>query len=320
MTRQSLERYQVAIYLLAILFGLVGGALLPEARPFSEPLLWPILGLLLYATFTQIPLARLPEALGDRRFLIAAVLGNFVILPVVVWGLVQLAPQDPAIRLGILLVLLVPCTDWFIAFTQLGGGDGRHAIAFAPLSLLLQLLLLPFYLWLFFERDLTIGLASRELLLAFVSLILLPLLAAGLTQAWSARHTPAMRLLDALGWFPVPLLAVVVLLIAVSQVNTVVDSAHWLAWVAPLFIAFLLLAALLARVLAGAFRLPTTQARVLAFSFGTRNSFVVLPIALALPTAFELTAVVIVMQSLVELLGMAVFLWWVPRYLFPLST
>ena len=77
------------------------------------------------------------------------------------------------------------------------------------------------------------------------------------------------------------------------------------------------LAAATARVLAGIFSLPAAQGRMLTFSFGTRNSFVVLPLALALPSSFELAAVVVVFQSLVELVGMAAFLWWVPKRLFP---
>jgi ACR3 family arsenite efflux pump ArsB len=79
---------------------------------------------------------------------------------------------------------------------------------------------------------------------------------------------------------------------------------------------FLVVAAVLAKVAAAMFRLPRPQARVLAFSFGTRNSFVVLPLALALPAGWELAALVIVLQSLVELLGMAVYLVIVPRILF----
>ncbi len=42
-----------------------------------------------------------------------------------------------------------------------------------------------------------------------------------------------------------------------------------------------------------------------------------LPIALALPPGLELAVVVVVFQSLVELVGMALYLWWVPRHLFP---
>lgn len=43
----------------------------------------------------------------------------------------------------------------------------------------------------------------------------------------------------------------------------------------------------------------------------------VLPFALSLPAGWELAAIVIVVQSMVELLGMVLFLWWLPKYLFP---
>ena len=83
------------------------------------------------------------------------------------------------------------------------------------------------------------------------------------------------------------------------------------------FVAFLVLAAVVAKVLAVVWRLPTAQGRTLAFSFGTRNSFVILPWVLALPAGWELAAVVVVLQSLVELLGMIAYLWLIPRTLFP---
>ena len=55
---------------------------------------------------------------------------------------------------------------------------------------------------------------------------------------------------------------------------------------------------------------------VSAFRFGSRNSFVVLLLALALPPPLELAALVVVFQSLVELFGMLACLHWVPRHLF----
>jgi len=115
-----------------------------------ETALLPVLGLLFYTTFTQVPMSHLRNAFVDFRFLGAAITGNYVLIPCLVWGLMfALAPDDPAIRLGVLMVLLVLCTDWFITVTQLGGGDARRAIAFAPISLLLQIILLPVFLWIF---------------------------------------------------------------------------------------------------------------------------------------------------------------------------
>ena len=320
MTRQSLDKFQVFIYLGAILSGLLIGSASPRTGAALESALWPILGLLLYVTFTQIPLAHVRDALVDFRFLAAAIVGNFVVLPVVVWGLMMLTPDDPAIRLGVLMVLLVPCTDWFITFTHLGGGDTKRAMAFSPVSLMLQIVLLPLYLWIFFGDDLVLTFARGEMLLAFSGLILAPLFAAFLTERWIERDNSRLSVLEQLAWFPVPLLAGVVLIIAATQVHIVIDSIRILGHLLLVFVAFLLIAGLMARFLARRFRLPPFQGRVLAFSFGTRNSFVVLPLALALPPSYELAVVAIVFQSLVELFGMVVYLWWVPQRLFPLPS
>jgi arsenite transporter len=317
LTRQSLEKNQVLIYLAAILAGLVIGSGAPMFGEMLEIALWPILGLLLYVTFTQTPLSQLREAFGNPRFLVAAVLGNFVVLPAVVWMLIQLAPSEFAIRLGMAMVLLVPCTDWFITFTHLGGGDTKRAIAFTPLSLLIQIIMLPLYLWLFFGGQLTVTLARSEILVAFVGLILTPLCLAFLTQKWVEKVETRALFLERLGWFPVPLLALVVFIIAASQVSVVVGSVVLLGQVFLVYVSYLVIAALLARLLAASFKLPQKQGRVLAFSYGTRNSFVILPIVLALPPSFEMAVVVVVFQSLVELFGMAAYLWCVPRWLFP---
>ncbi len=318
LTRQTLERFQVLVYFLAIACGLAVGILLPGQAGVLKVLLWPVLALLLYATFTQVPLVHLRQAASDLRFVKPAVIGNFLLIPAIVWGVTQFLPGEPAIRLGVLLVLLVPCTDWFIAFTHLGGGDTKHAIAFAPLSLLLQMAFLPFYLWLFLGETFAVTIARREMIFAFVGLIALPLLGAFVTEKWVEKAPRRAALLDRLAWLPVPLLGLVVFIIATTQVKLVAASLGILGQLLLVFVGFLVVAGLLARALAHLFGLAPTQGRVLAFSFGTRNSFVVLPLALALPPSYELAVVAIVFQSLVELVGMVVYLWLVPNRLFPL--
>lgn len=317
MTRQTLEKLQVLVYFAAIACGLTVGLLLPGQAGALRVLLWPVLALLLYATFTQVPLVHLRQVASDLRFVKPAVFGNFLLIPLIVWGIMQFLPGEPAIRLGVLLVLLVPCTDWFIAFTHLGGGDTKHAIAFAPISLLLQMVLLPFYLWLFLGETFAVTVARQEMIVAFAGLIALPLLGAFVTEKWIEKTPRRAVWLDRLAWLPVPLLGLVVFIIAATQVNLVAGSLSILGQLLLLFVGFLVLAGLLARVLAHVFGLTPLQGRVLAFSFGTRNSFVVLPLALALPPSYELAVVAIVFQSLVELVGMVVYLWWVPTRLFP---
>lgn len=315
--RQTLEKYQILVYLVAVGCGLAVGVLLPGRVGIFEALLWPLLALLLYATFTQVPLVHLRQAISDVRFVKSAVIGNFLLIPVIVWGLLQFLPDEPAIRLGVLLVLLVPCTDWFITFTHLGGGDTRHAIAFSPVSLLLQIVLLPLYLWMFLGETFSVTLARQEMIAAFAGFIVLPLLGAFVTEKWVEKFPRRRELLDRLAWLPVPLLGLVVFVIAATQVNLVTASFGMLGQLLLIYAGFLVVAGPLARMLARFFGLPPSQGRVLAFSLGTRNSFVVLPLALALPPSLKLAVVAIVFQSLVELIGMVVYLWWVPTRLFP---
>ncbi len=316
-----LEKWQVAFYLLAAAVGLALGWAAPDAATSLAPLVWLLLALLLYTTFLQTPLTDIGHAFTRRRFMVYAVIGNFLFLPLLVVGLTAIAPADPAIRLGIVLVLLVPCTDWFVGFSRLGGGDASRALAFTPISLLLQLCLLPLYLsiyvLLFTGLEFAAPMLRKALLLAFFLIIVLPLAIAAATQVMKPRWAAVRQFVDASAWAPVPLLSLVVLVIVASQLDTVLGAARDLAWVTLIFVAFALLAALLARVMAGGGRLPCSEGRVLAFSFSTRNSFMVLPLALALPAGFELAATVIVLQSLVELLVMIVYLWWIPQRLFP---
>lgn len=315
--RDRLEQYQGVCYLAVILAGLLVGTHFPGFADRLGSWLWPLLGTLLYVTFTQIPLTRLRAGQVSPRFLAAAVVGNFVVIPLIVWGLVQALPENSGLRLGVMMVLLLPCTDWFISFTHLGRGDTALAVAFTPLSLLLQMVLLPAYLVVFLGHAELVGLFQRELLLAFGGLILLPFIAALITGAWVRRSPRRTALIAWLGDLPIPLLALVLFVVAAGQVNEVVGSLGLLAWLLPVFVAFLVAAALLSWLMAGGFGLPSAQGRVLAFSFGSRNSFVVLPLALALPAGLEVAVMAVVFQSLVELFGMLVFLWLVPNRLFP---
>jgi hypothetical protein len=76
LTRRNLEKYQVLFYLAAIGCGLTVGMLMPDSSGIFDALLWPILALLLYTTFTQVPLVHLRQALTDARFLTPAVVSE----------------------------------------------------------------------------------------------------------------------------------------------------------------------------------------------------------------------------------------------------
>lgn len=310
--RDTLEKYQVWLYLVAIAAGIAAGTRWDAVYTW-EVALWPLLGVLLYATFTQVPLLHTSQAFRDRRFMAALVLGNFVLMPLVVWALVTLFALEGALLLGVLLVLLVPCTDWFISFTHLGRGDSAGAIAATPVLLLLQIVLLPLYVVVIMGEQLVGANLWALWLPAFIGLIFTPLLLAWLTEKGAERYVALQRTVTVMGWLPVPLLMAVVFLIAASQVQLVIDTREMLWQVAVIFVLYLLAALWVGKLLSLLFRVPVASSRTLVFSLGTRNSFMVLPLAIALPDIWAAAVVVIVLQSLIELLGMVAYLTWVPR-------
>lgn len=306
----ALERFQLPLYLGAALLGAGLGLGVPGLVPWGEALLWPALMALLLATFLQVPLLALRQAFRDRAFLLAGLAGNFLLVPLLVYALLQLLPPEPGLRLGVALVLLVPCTDWFLAFTHLGRGDVARALVLTPLNLLLQLFLLPLYLFLLPEGSLgSVPLASFQ---EAAWVVFLPLLLALFLQA----RPLGRRLAAKMASWPVPLLALVVFLVALGNAGHVAGFPAFFPVLAGVFVLYLLLALGLAWGLARLFRLKAKAGRTLAFSLGTRNSFLVLPLALALPEEMALAPLAIVFQALVELLGMGAAVRLVPR-LFP---
>lgn len=311
----ALERHQIPVYLVGLSVGVLVGLAFPAADSFFERLIYPVLGGLLYVTFLQVPFVELRSALADRRFAAAVMVLNFVAVPVVVWGLTRLLPDNQAVLLGVLLVLLTPCVDYVIVFSGLAGASAQRLLAAAPALMLAQMALLPLYLLLFMGSELADIVRIEPFLEAFGLLIVLPLALAWATEAWAGRGHGGRRLEAGMLKLPVPLMALTLLVVVASQIPRVEDDLGRVAEVIPIYVAFLVIMALVGRAAARLFGLDAADGRALLFSGATRNSLVVLPLALALPDEYALASVVVVTQTLVELVGMVVYVQLVPRLL-----
>jgi ACR3 family arsenite efflux pump ArsB len=306
------DRHQIALYLAAIAAGILVGLAVPAWAHVLELAINAVLGLLLYATFLGVPFTSIGRAFRDWRFLGAVLILNFVLMPVVVFGLSRFVAQDQALLVGVLLVLLTPCVDYVIVFSGLAGGARERLLAATPLLMLLQILLLPLYLWVMAGVELVSAFDVRPFVEAFLLVIVLPLTAAALTQmlATEPRRDAIERgMLAAM----VPLMMLTLAVVVASQIFTVTGSLTQLLTVAPLFIAFVPIAALVGTIVGRLFRLDAAGRRAAVFSGVARNSLVVLPLALALPASFALTPLVVVTQTLVELIAMVVMVSVVPR-------
>src|SRR3989344_4522929 len=288
-TRDALERHQISIYFVAVVVATV-------------------------VAFLQVPVSELRRAFGQVRFLCALLVANFVVIPLLVAGLIQFLPADPMLRLGVLLVLLTPCIDYVVTFAHLGRADSRLLLAATPTLLIAQMILLPGYLGLFLGEDAARLVRAGPFIHAFLWLIAVPLVLAGVTQVWAAKSERGTRASALLGLLPVPSTALVLFIVIAAVVPQLGPATGSALAVVPVYIAFAILAPLIGWLVARVFKLAPEAGRAVAFSASTRNSLVVLPLALAVPGAIPILPAVIVTQTLVELLGELVYVRLIPSW------
>jgi ACR3 family arsenite efflux pump ArsB len=304
--RDRLESKQISIYFCAVAAAVLAALSIPGTAAL-ESLITPALAVMLYATFLQVPVAALKRAFGQIRFLLALLLANFAVIPLLVALLVQLLPADPMLRLGVLLVLLTPCIDYVVTFSHLGRADARQLLAATPILLVVQMLMLPVYLGFFLGSSAAELVEAGPFIHAFAWLILVPLALAALTQIWASRSAAGQRTSAALGLLPVPATAVALFVVIAAVVPQLGPAADAALRVVPIYLAFAAIAPFAGWWTGRLMKLGVPARRALAFSSATRNSLVVLPLALAVPGAIPLLPAVIVTQTLVELLSELVY-------------
>ncbi len=99
-----------------------------------------------------------------------------------------------------------------------------------------------------------------------------------------------------------------------SQISKLSEYWDLIIKVIPIYIAFMFIMPFISRLIVKWFRLDIGSGRAVIFSSGTRNSLVVLPLALALPDNWStLVAAIIVTQTIVELAGELIYIRFIPN-------
>lgn len=314
--REKLENNQVSLYAIVLIMASGFGLTAPAIAGQLELSISLVIAILMYSMFSQIPFVSLKKAFGNRRFIAALLMVNYIAVPSVVWILSKFLPDYSPLLLGFFLVLLTPCIDYVIVFTALGRGNEKIVLTSTPLLFITQMLLLPIYLWLFMGDE-AIGIVDpKPFFEAFFCLIVLPLGIAIAMQLLAKQRPFGNRILSLSAWLPVPFMALTLFVVVASQIGKLSNFADQIIKVIPLYIAFMIIVPIISRFIAKGFRLDTRSGRALIFSGSTRNSLVVLPLALAFPDDIStLVAAVIITQTIVELAGELIYIRLVPNLL-----
>ena len=135
--------YQPLLIIAAALAGIWLGSV-AGFREAAAHIITPALAALLYMVFLSADGSKLRAAFQNVRFTLTAVAVNFLWTPVFSYGLGLLFfHENIDMQIGLMMLLVTPCTDWYLVFTAQARGNTVLGASILPLNLTLQILLLP---------------------------------------------------------------------------------------------------------------------------------------------------------------------------------
>ncbi|GAA1695637.1 bile acid:sodium symporter [Microbacterium sediminicola] len=292
--------FTTLLFLTAIVLGSLVGSLAPAVGSELGSVVDPLILLLVGVLFFTLRLDGL-SALRRSRLVVALAIGvNFVVIPLIAWPLSALLPSD-ALRLGVLIYFLAPCTDWFLGFTRMAGGDTTTGAALIPVQMTLQLLLYPVWLFLFAGQSAasSFGSAGPTLLTWFVAPA-----AIALTLRLVMRLTLSARVRAAVvsgvdRAVPFVIAAVIVGIFA-GNIETILSDVGSFAWVLLVVFLFFVVTFFVGEAISKVARLRYREHALLTMTTSARNAPLMLAVTtVALPDQ-PIVAAAIVLGMLIE--------------------
>ncbi|TVP83283.1 MAG: arsenic resistance protein [Alkalicoccus sp.] len=300
-----LERLQPFLILFAAGTGLLLGQF-AFFEQYAASFILPFLLFMLYGLFLTIPLKGIKKSFKKINFLSTSVIINFLWTPLLAWGLGAVFLADhPAIWLGFILLLVTPCTDWYLIFTSTAKGNLPLSTSILPVNLLLQVLLLPVYLFLFTG---TMGTFELTTIIEVVLFLFIPFIAANLTRYFLKRKEKILRkiLIPFFASSQILFLCAAITAMFASQGAYLLNNLEViLLMIIPLLL-FFVINFLLAQTAGKMFKFSYEDTASLNMTIIARNSPVALAIVLAAFPDQPLIALALIIGPLIELPVLAV--------------
>lgn len=147
----------------------------------------PFLMVLLFFVFPSVDGKKLKEAFKNIRFTTTAVITNFVWTPIFSFLLGLLFFRENIdMQIGLMMLMVTPCTDWYLVFTSIAKGNVALGASILPLNLLLQVVLLPVYLMIFYGGSVSIG--GGSVILSIIIVLIVPFSASAICKQLERRN------------------------------------------------------------------------------------------------------------------------------------
>jgi ACR3 family arsenite efflux pump ArsB len=293
-------KLQPVIIITAALLGLLLGAVTPLGS-VSSSLIEVFLMMLLYILFLSIDLKQIKKSFTNVRFTLSAVIINFVFTPLFGYLLGKVFfPGSLDIRIGLLMLLVTPCTDWYLVFTGLSKGNVELGMSILPLNLILQIVLLPVYLLVLIVSEVTMDVGSLVSSVAMV--LVIPFVLAYITKLMTKNSEKFKNFLSEQGDnLQLLFLCLAVVVMFASEGKNLLDNPLLLA---QMFIPLLIFFAVLffvAQLVGRLMKFPKKDIVALNMTTLARNSPLSLAIAVVTFPEQPLVSLALVIGPLIEL-------------------
>ena len=293
-----IEKLEPAIIFSAIIVGLLFSNIQVIAENTGN-LINIFLCLMLYGLFLEVPLTELKDSFKNVKFTSTSLIINFLWTPIFGYFIGSLFLKGNVdILIGFFMLILTPCTDWYLVFTKLAKGNLTLSLSILPINLILQIVLLPIYLILFFSTANSMD--YMQLAYSLLIVIVIPFIAAQITKFvlnndLKEKTTELMSNLQI--WF----LSLAVFCIFASQGELLFENLNSIIILFVPLIIFFIVNTLLDLILSKKINFRYEEYASLTMTTLARNSPLALAIAINSFPGHELISIALVIGPLIEL-------------------
>ena len=257
--------------------------------------------ILLYILFICIDLKEIGQAFVNVRYTLTTVIINFMITPIVAFILGQIFfANSIEIRIGLLMLLVTPCTDWYLVFTGLSRGNVGLNISILPINLILQIVLMPIYLYVFLGSEIQIN--TIDILQSVLMVLLIPFTLSLITKAVLKNKDSAKKWInDKSDNLQLLFLCLAVIVMFASESNNLFENSGLLITLFLPLVIFFILILTMGQIVGRLLKFSKKDIIALNFTTLARNSPLSLAIAVAAFPELPLVSLALVIGPLIEL-------------------
>lgn len=297
---EKINKYQTGVIIIAVIFGLLLGYV-EFIADYSARLIVPLLMVMLFGLFLSININELKSSFLNVKFSLSNILFNFVWTPIFAYflGYIFLV-NDLPIWIGFVMLMVTPCTDWYLVFTGVAKGNVPLSTSILPVNLILQVVLLPVYLMLFFGKSGNVQLTS--LVESILLVLVVPFLLAWIGKKVVGNNgKTGVNLLQFFEKSQVLFLALAVVAMFASQGKNLVDNPEIIYKLLIPVLTFFAVTFVLSQIVSKVLKFSYADKVSLVLTTMARNSPISLAIAVSAFSAEPLIALSLVIGPLIEL-------------------